>query len=265
MRKRNSINYIKFSIFVIVLASISALAFGNWYRTKAIAPTKKVEVVTETKTAIVYDTKILARLRAVCERLDASGKSFFLSGKISSVNGADSTENINNANYLLSKSGQNFYCLFGNTETINTSEVYVFADHDLKRILVSTAKQILSPAGMPDIKILLKNLEGEGFTLTDEVVGESEQISLKNDYHVTCKEYTVSFDAKELEPRQIFTRLSDPQHPENKGYDKTITIDIKKSGQYSDDGKYDPGRFVNKLNAKWVLSTGYEKYELIVL
>ena len=247
------------------MAGISYLAWGKLAKLSLTGKVTPVENESQVNSEKDYDPLLLERFRKVSAKLDFSGNEFFMSGTISAENGADSTDKITKVIYILSKSGQNFYCRFGETETVNGNGVYAFVDHTLKKIMVSKQKEVIANAVLPDLAALVKNLKGEGYQLNNEKESGSERILIVNEYHISCKIYRLSFNPESLAPRQIYLRLSNMDDPGNKQKDKTITIDIKECAQKTDISTYAVDKIVKKNNTSWVQAPGYEGYELIVI
>ncbi|HMI03907.1 MAG TPA: hypothetical protein VK541_15585 [Pedobacter sp.] len=263
MRNRN--NYrVKVYVVITMLGCVSLLALGSLSK-KIWSPVKKNVKAEQAVTSIVYDEKVLGKLKIVCNKLDMSGKEFFISGSISSDDGADSIQKIVDADYVLSRKDQNYYCRFGNTETINTPEMYLFVDHGIRKIMVSASKRITTSSNLPDLSSLVKNLRGENYEVIDEVTGDTEHISLVNENHITCMLYKLSFNAKNLRPERIYLKLRDGQEPDNKLMNKTLEIKIKECGQYSDDKKYNTNHILKRNGSAWETSPVCKGYELIIL
>lgn len=257
--------YITIPVLILLIAGGSFFAWGRFIKPRSVSTQNAGSTENFVDTIEKYDPAVLEKFSKVCAKLDTKADVFFISGIVNSVNGADSLENIVNKKYILSKKGRDFYCRFGDTETINGNGTYVFVDHVLKKILVGKEKDIVANVGLPDLSTLTKNLKGEGYHLIDTKGAQSETINFVNDYHITCKLYSVTFNSESLVPQKISVRLSDVNEPEDKEKDKTITIDILKCDNKADNNTYGPEKIVSKKSTSWVPARGYEGYELIAI
>lgn len=266
MKRYNYGKYLKVCGLILVIAGFSFFAWGKLVKSKVPAQQDSVSEEHPVDVIEEYDPAVLEKFSKVCAKLNPEGNEFFISGIINSVNGADSLENVINQQYIFSKKGTSFYSRFGETETINGNGTYVFVDHILKKVMVGNEKKVVANAGLPDLSTLIKNLKGEGYQLEDEKIGtQLETIKVVNDYHITCKQYSISFNPENLTPKQITMRLSNVNEPEDKKKDKSITIDILKCHDKIDNNIYGPEKIVRKKSASWVLAPGYEGYELIAI
>ncbi|TKC55287.1 hypothetical protein FBD94_25195 [Pedobacter hiemivivus] len=266
MNRKKYSQYLKIPVLILLIAGISFFAWGRYIKPKSFP--RPDAVVTEKSVDVIedYDPVVLEKFAKVCAKLDAKADEFFISGIVNSVNGADSLETVVNQKYELSKKGQDFYCRFGETETINGNGTYVFVDHILKKIMVGKEKEVMGNAGLPDLSTLIRNLKSEGYQLIDKKRGDQlETINVVNDNHITCKLYSVTFNPESLAPQQISVRLSNVYAPEDKAQDKTVTIDIVKCHNKVDHNTYGPEKIVRKKNASWIPAPAYEGYELIAI
>lgn len=254
----------KYLIFIIAILIISGTCVIAWSKLAAEASVETKAKTDSLKTPKL-DTQILAKFAKACQQFDPNQKEFLLIGILNVVDGADSSQKINNATYVLSKEGEDFYFKLGETETINANGLYLFLDHEQKKIMLANQKPLLAGIGMPDANKLLKNLNGEMYELTDQQVGDAEKISLINEYHMSCKEFTLLLNKENQQLQTILIRLSHNEYPEDKKKDKKIELKIAQLGNNSNLRNYVDKKVVKKEGEEWVLAAAYQDYELIIL
>jgi hypothetical protein len=265
MDKRLLKKYLRLLVIALFFGGISFFAWGKISNPKvktASGQDKTAEAITP---EFEYDAELLEKFVKVCARLNVNDKNFYLKGRISMTNGADSTENTINETYVISKSGNSFYCLSGKTEIVNSQGVYLFADHRQKKMLISKEKTVTGNVGFPDPSMMIKNLKAEGYQLVAGKEGEKECISIVNDHHITCKLYKLCFRPENLTPTRICLRLSNLDDPADKAKDRVMEIDIQDCGSEVNRSDYDVNRFVRKNKTSWIAAPGYEGYEIVVM
>lgn len=253
----------RYLISIIAILIISGTGVIAWSKLNS-----RVEAEAKLKTEVEVpklDPQILAKFAKACQQFDPNQKEFLLIGKMNVVDGADSSQKISNASYIFSKKDQDFYFKLGETETINANGLYLFLDHVQKKVMVSNQKPLIAGMGMPDAKKLLKNLKGELYALTDQPAGDTEQISLVNEYHMSCKEFTLLLNKEDQQLETILIRLSHNEYPEDKKKDKKIELQITQLGISSNLENYVNKQVVKKEKEQWVLAAAYQNYELIIL
>lgn len=269
MENRKINSYIKVCATVMLLGGLSFLAIGKYVKHTAIVPSAAIDTMATAPADTTmrigkYNPVVLGKFLKVCAQLNAYNDEFFLSGTLSTINGADTTEKVKGLKYVLNKKGQSMYYRLGNTETINNGGVYVFVDHNLKKLMISKNKRISVNPFIPDLKKLVKSLQSEGYNLVTDKLGDKERIAVVNENHISCKMYRITFDPATLAPKQIYLRLSDAEMPADKTKDKVIEINIDECGKYSKEQQFDTNKILmKKTDHSWKQAKGFEGYELI--
>jgi hypothetical protein len=265
MRQQKRKNYIKISAIIFFACLILGTAFLGIAKLKETYIKPEILVADVKKDSLIQyiDTAKINLLRAVYNKIDPSRKEFLIEGTIEARNGADTTDHLENATYVFSKKGSSFYYKMGNTESINAKGLNIFIDHGIKKIMLSKQKNTISVAGIPDLNTIIDQIKGEGFELTDKKNGVVESISLKNPYHLSCKEYVISFNSESLVPERLLFRISNFQKPEDSKMDNVLDFKLKKVSQHADIEKYTSFKVVNKEKNRWQLSPEFSDYELI--
>ncbi len=224
---------------------------------------KKPAAVSDTLSADnVYESALLEKFRKVSVALDAGKPECLIVGVINSANHADSSDAIENLNYIYSKKGDDFYYKLGHTETINTDNICVYIDNNSRKVIISpyTAPPA---AGFADSKQLLNGLQSDNYKMTHQIRGNQETISMINENHITLKEYMVSFDTSSLKPSRIFMRYSNPDQPERTDNEKVVEFRLTTLQDQSTIEKYITKPVVKKVDGRYRLENQFKGYELI--
>lgn len=252
----------KYLIFTIVLIIISGTTVIAWNKLNSKI---KVGVKIDPLKVPELDPLIMDKFAKACQQFDPNQKEFLLIGQIMIEDGADSSLTMHSAPYIFSKKGDEFYYKLGQTEVINANGLYLFLENDQKKIIISEQKPIETNLAMPDANKLLKNLKGEMYTLINRDIDDKEVISLINEYHLSCKEFTISINKDNLQLQSILIRLSNPDYPEDDKKDKKLELKIQKISTKSNIGDYVEKQVVKKVHGNWALAPNYINYELITL
>ncbi|TCC87294.1 hypothetical protein EZ428_21570 [Pedobacter frigiditerrae] len=254
------LKFIGLTAIILVLGFSSVLAWNSYQEnTKPLA---KVKVV-DTSYVNIVDTAQLRLFKTVYEKIDVNRAEFLIKGRLSTIDGADSTQHIANANYVYSRKGNQFYFKLGDIEMSNGNEVSTYVDHKNLKVMLTPSKKVIPLALMPDINKLMKTIVDEGYSVTGTLNKVEGTVSLLNPYHLTCKEYKLVYDATTLLPKRLYIRLSNFQEPENKQKDKTIDLDLSLTSDESHLNEFLAQQIVNKKGKDWTLSPAYSTYELI--
>jgi|GEM_PF-1688948 len=249
-------------IFIALMVSSTFFALSKYKAKDPIKIDKQVPG-TDTVTNNIIDTAKLGLLTKVYKNLDPNRNEYFLSGLINANNGADTSDHLLNTEYVLSKRGNEVYLKFGQTETINANGICIYIDHGMKKIMLSKSSEVITGLAIPNLTEQVKKIREEGFKMKSDKTGDTERIVLSNPYHLSCKEYAVSFNSNTLKPERIYVRLSSFEEPENTKMDNVIDFKINQTASASGIDKYTEQNFVKKQGKEWALNPGYKGYELI--
>ncbi|EDM35225.1 hypothetical protein PBAL39_13372 [Pedobacter sp. BAL39] len=249
---------------LLVIGGTSLYAWSV-YRNAKVIEVAKDNAIADTLGVAAPDTALVRLFTKVSAGLDPNRKEFLLTGVLDVVNGADSTDNMNRADYLFSKKGKEFYFKLGQTEVFNLKSFYLFIDHAQKKVILSKQKQINAGNVMPDLQQMIAQIQGEGFEVSRIQTEGNEQITLSNPHHLSCKEFSLAFDETTLKPALLRFRLSDGEEPENKKRDQVLNLRIMESATKSDLERYASKKVVEQKDRHWVLSEEYKAYDLITM
>lgn len=165
---------------------------------------------------------ILQELTTLLHRMDTLTV-VTITGSLSAQDLADSSNTLQ-TDFCYSRQGNTAYYRMGQNEMISLSDAYISVAHDLKRIYLSTPKEVVNPMRMT-AGIEADMLGKEGFNVSRGTKGVLNEISLESSTHASCREYHVLFDSTGL-IRQTDMRITDPQMPMDKKRDKFIHMTI---------------------------------------
>jgi hypothetical protein len=138
---------------------------------------------------------------------DAKGD-YTLGGTIDLIDPVNPVNDIRNTEFLFCKRGNEFYYKLGTTETINAGALYIYIDHQTHHILVSPKKQVVYDASPLKPIDVGEALRSEHYQLRSSVKGEEQTISLVNEHHISCKQYSLTFTKEGLHIKRLYMRLT---------------------------------------------------------
>lgn len=261
MRKENS-SKIKLTAIVLFMAA-SLITFAIQKQEKQVNTTNIEDHTPEDSAYVppVYDKMLLSRFEQLCQKLEGKD-GYAFSGSVSASDGADTTQAIKETNFIMCKKGQELYYKMGDSETINASGAYVLIDHAEKKVALSNQRDIVMPLGIQGSS-LSKNLASEYYNLTSKTNGNERSISIINEQHLTCKEYSITYDTLSNDIKRIYTRLSGSGDPLNRDNEQVIDIRIMNWEKPDGAKHYFKNKAVKKKGADWELTKPYLSYELI--
>ncbi|HWZ16552.1 MAG TPA: hypothetical protein VNW95_15035 [Mucilaginibacter sp.] len=259
-------NYKTWSLSALVMtATVTCLALAVGHHKKDAAAVQKPVVRQPVRKDTVYDPSLLGKMESVCREFDFNRRDCSYSGTVNVTDGKDSANTVRDLKFLFCKAGADFYYQIGNTETIHQDGLHVFIQHEQNKVVLSSPS-VAMKTPVADIASLQKNLRSEKYELVSHSVGSSRTLSLLNDTHITCKEFSVSYDTVSGKLQRIFTRLSDFGDPLNKKNDRVVDIWLRTLEDRGDLALYPSVKDVlYQAGGKWRLTTKYSGYELIIM
>jgi hypothetical protein len=197
--------------------------------------------------------------------LDLNRDHCLIEGSIDMSAGGDTSRNVRALPYLYCRSGKDFYCRLGDAETIHLGTQNIFIRNDLKRVVLSS-RTIKPPSPLAGAAALLAYLKNESYRLRSVVSGSSRTIRLVNEYHLACKELSLTYDTLSGKAERIETRSPDPGDPYNTKRDRTVTLHIRHTSASGNPRHYRaPGDILRRQNGKWTLTGRFAGYQLTLL
>ncbi|WP_199118232.1 hypothetical protein [Pedobacter sp. ASV28] len=256
---------LRLSVLILLLGSASYFSWAFIKERKAFAK-KEALAVKEKLPKINYDKRLLLRFEELSRQLDPNREEYSLIGKLVYKDGTDSLAKAKQALYEIRKKGSSYYYKLGTTEILNANGQNVTVDHLNKYIMISAQKEQPQAQLFPQVKELLKNLQRERYELSNTEKDGIAYISLLNNYHISCKEYGISYRKEDLSPLRLFIRLTNFDDPESVAKEKVITLSIEQFESRANWNEH-VGQlaFAQQVNGQWEASAPYKDYKLIVL
>lgn len=242
---------------LLVVAYSSAKMIAN----KTTVKTVNVKDTVET---ISIDTVKLKLFTQAGRAIDFNADRLFISGTLSVHDGNDSSVNVNNAAYCFVKRDSNFYYKLNLVEMLNTRSYCVQTDGLQKKIMISSHKRIAPQLMFPQLEKLVEHLREERYHVVEMAAPEGlRKIALINPHHVTCKEYSITFNSETFKPTEVLIRLSNLDDPLNPKMDKTISMKYSENSNINEDAMLSIERMVTKTGKGFKAINAYSGYEVI--
>ena len=114
-----------------------------------------------------------------------------------------------------------------------------------------------------DASQLKQILQTEEYDLASVNNGDLQKISLRNDHHITCKEYTITVDTATKKLVKVYYRLTNIHEPANVNKEKVIEIKVSVCDDIATIALYNSVTKV--IDTRGKLRTRYQDYDLIHL
>lgn len=259
---------VKMVTLIAVLMSVALLTWGMRGRLfhKYVLPEKTPVKKNTISRTIMYDSVLIKKFKIVAQSFNPNNTVFTYSGTLNMVDGADTTVKVKNVSFLFCRQNNNTYTKTGDAETINAHGIYLYIEHDHKRIIVSSQKSIDQKQPLPDMSKLVENLRAERYEMKNKIDGKNETISIVNEHHITCKEYAITFDTVSRKVTHFRIRLTNFNEPLNKSKEKVIDVSMGTFNESANIEQYmNTDKIVIKAGNDWKLRAPYSDYELIKL
>jgi len=169
-----------------------------------------------------YDPKLLSRFQLVFNKMNAPQKKIFMTGSLTTIDYSDKPIKSSSLAFVFTKNGSRYYYKLGNTETFNEDSINVYVDHELKKIVLSPPTKDSTTLFSTITKNFVKNLQDEQYDLETRMEGDRQTITMLNNHHISCKEYSVTFDTTSFDVNRIFIRLTNLTDPLKRDNEKHI-------------------------------------------
>jgi len=253
---------------IAVLMSAALLTWGMRGRLfhKYVPPEKKPVKKDTVNRTIMYDSVLVKKFKIVSQHFNPNNTVFTYSGTINMVDGADTTVKVKNVSFLFCRQNNDTYTKTGDAETLNAHGIYLYIEHDHKRVIVSSQKKIDDQQPLPDMSKLVENLRSEKYQMRNKINGKNETISIINEHHITCKEYAITFDTVTNQVNHLRIRLTNFNEPLNRNKEKVIDISMGTFNKSANIEQYiNTDKILIKAGNDWKLRAPYLDYELIKL
>lgn len=107
-------------------------------------------------------------------------------------------------------------------------------------------------------------LKSEQYQLSGEQKANIQTITLLNEHHISCKEYTLSYDIRNWRITHIHARLSNFEYPLRKDKEKILDVAISRWDTEANISQYLlAGQVIKRRGAGWGLTGKFTRYQLI--
>ena len=210
------------------------------------------------------DKTLLAKFELLCKKMNNVGDNYTLAGEININDKTDPAGKMNHVGFLFCKQGDEFYYRLGNTVTMNEGGVYLFIDNHTKRIMISGKKQVVYDGGLKQLANLGANIQSENYRMISKTTGDEQTISLINEHHISCKQYSLTFNKHSMQIKRLYMRLSNFNDPLRTDNEKIVDVAISRWDASADISKYPTKNSVIKnVNGDWKTAEGFKNYRLI--
>ncbi|WP_413667266.1 hypothetical protein ACEN9X_22525 [Mucilaginibacter sp. Mucisp86] len=210
------------------------------------------------------DAALVNKFREVCKGFGSIKNDYTLAGVINIKDPAVKPESVK---FTFCKQRDEFYYLLGKTITLNGKGSYVVIDNQAHSILLSAQKKIEYGAdNLKQLTAMADNIRSENYQVTSTIKGQEQTISLVNEHHISCKQYTVTFNRSTLKVSHLYMRLSDFSAPLKKEKDKIVDVAITQWARTADLQKYlTPNQVIVNKNGTWKGLNQYKNYRITIL
>lgn len=244
----------------IVLANTRNIR--NWWDGSKIVGSKS-DTAQSDETPDPLQQELLKELSSWMKAFDSTNVKYHVQGFLTAVDKTDTAHALIDIPYQYMKDGDKFYLRNGQTETVNTADVFVMVDHEARRMVLTKSRKA-GPVELPGGN-MLTFLKDEKYTLHKENKQGRTAISMVNPHHVSIKELTVQFDSTAMAVKQIYFRQADIADPLNTDLDKWVRMDIRHWDDHPDAGPMiQVKKFVRKDKEQWVTTPAFKDYELMI-
>jgi len=254
---------IKIIGLLAILLSVSAITWA--IQVRYFKQGRKPVIQQKAQWAVpVYDKVLLEKLERLGKHYDTLKQAYTIKGTISMRDKADTVSPVKNVVFIYCKKGKELYYRLGETETINANGMYLYIDHPARRILVARQKDVSEAPVITDMTRVVAGLKSEYYDLSGSVSGSVQTLSLRNEHHISCKQYTVAYDTLSYAIRHIYARLNDPQDPLNRKKENVMQMDLSEWDGKAALATYTvPEAVIRRYGSKWRTTEKYKGYELI--
>ncbi|WP_183574645.1 hypothetical protein HDF18_01225 [Mucilaginibacter sp. X5P1] len=215
-------------------------------------------------TDTVPDKAVLEKFEQVCKKMNDVKGNYTLGGVINIIDRANPADAMDHVGFLFCKQGDEFYYQLGKTITLNEQGVYLYIDNQSRRVMVSPQKKVQYDAGIKQFADMGANIQSEHYKMTSKINGDEQTISLVNERHISCKQYTITFDRQSLKVKYLYMRLTNLNDPLNKANEKIVTVNISKWSNTADVSQYlSKNDVIKNVKGGWRTVSVYRNYELI--
>jgi hypothetical protein len=210
------------------------------------------------------DQKLLNVFESLCKKLSNVKGNYTIAGTISITDYANPTGNMKDVGFLFCKQVEDFYYKLGTTVTLNEQGAYIFIDYQHKAIMLSEKKQVAYDAALKSFGDIGANIKSENYKLISKINGNEQTLSLINEHHISCKQYSITFNRHTLKIKKLHMRLSNLNDPLRTDNEKIVDVNINQWENTADITKYlTKNSVIRNVGGKWEIVNAFKNYRLI--
>lgn len=244
---------------IFLAGGIVLAAWANNRKWLLKQPTQPVK--DEVHEYTVEEKAALSELAAVYSHSD-SLKLLYVSGDISVKDPSDTTNNIH-AGFLFARRFDSIYYALGDDQILSLPDIYLTVNKAVKKIFILPSKKLLAPFHLP-VDTLLKMYAEEGYAVQVTRNPPFKTVRLFRSNHISCKEFTVTWQEEEQSLKEVSMRLTDLDDPLNIERDKIVTVKIADWSTLVPRDLFDKNKYVQQGAGQWMPASRLTDYELFV-
>jgi len=210
------------------------------------------------------DKALLDKFNLLCKKMADVQGDYTLGGVINIVDKANPADKMDHVEFLFCKKGDEFYYKLGETLSLNEQGSYIYIDKPSKRVLLSSQKQVAYDPGFRQFADMTATIKSENYHLVSTINGNEQTISLINEHHISCKQYSLTFDKRSMMIKRLYMRLTDFAEPTRKDKEKIVDVSISRWDRTADLGMYlSKNKVIKKFNGRWKTVNEFRDYQLV--
>lgn len=257
---------VKRFIIPVLLVAATVAAIAATPRLRSLFLTAPSPAPDKTNTATAYsaysedEEALFTELAGLYNRLGTM-TAFFAEGSIRVTDQADTSKSMFTRFRYYRRDSMSYYQL-GDQEILTVPGLSLTINHEVKKIFMAPRDSGVQAAPMIINENQLKALKEERYNITKEYSEPLTVIRLRNEKHITCREYRVAYDSTGF-IRRVFMRNADEQMPTDLSRDKLISVSINtwQTGQLPEQ-LLDIHRYIQKGEESWLPAPAYRNYEI---
>lgn len=247
---------------LLVAATVAAIAATPRLRSLFFAAPLPADKMSTTDHNVYSkeEEALFTELAGIYNRLGAM-TAFFAEGSIRVTDQADTSKSMFTRFRYCRRDSMSYYQL-GDQEILTVPGLSLTINHEVKKIFMSPRDSGVQAAPMIINDSQLKALKEERYNITKEYSEPLTVIRLRNEKHITCREYRVAYDSTGF-IRRVFMRNADEHMPTDLSRDKLISVSINtwQTGQLPEQLP-DIHRYIQKGEEIWLPAPAYKNYEI---
>lgn len=251
---------VKRFIIPVLLVAVTAAAIAATPRLRELFFASPAPEKAETAIYSNEENALFNELAELYNRLGAMS-TFLAEGSIRLTDQADTSKSMFTRFRYCRRDSASYYQL-GDQEILTVPGLTLTVNHEIKKIFMSPRDSGVQTAPMFIDDRQIKALKEEKYDIVKEYSEPLTVIRLKNERHISCREYRVSYDSAGF-IRRVFMRSADEYMPTDLSRDKLISVSINtwQTGRV-------PGellsiyRYIQKGEETWLPASAYRNYEI---